>query len=126
MSEKKTPQVGKIELPTYDEARDAVEGGNASPLEYFIAHNEPAERDDEREFREGLASVLSASTAQVSQLKDALQEILDYYLSPSGILNRIGDGLPPDGTHYPYHPKFVKAIDRAATLVAPRETKEQS
>lgn len=47
-----------INLPTYEEARMAVERGDATALQRFIYDNEPADRKEEEAFRDGLARVV--------------------------------------------------------------------
>ena len=45
-------------IPTWEEARDAVAFGKATPLEIFIWNNEPAGTKDEQLFRQGLEELI--------------------------------------------------------------------
>jgi hypothetical protein len=46
-----------IEVPTWERAKEAVDRGDANPLELFVYHNEPAGRVDEG-FRKQLNAVI--------------------------------------------------------------------
>lgn len=55
----------KTQLPTHEEAAEALAAGNATALHRFIHDQEPAGPTEE-EFREGLANVLDEARAELS------------------------------------------------------------
>lgn len=46
-----------IDIPSWEEAERAVKGGNATPLDEFVYHNEPAGKND-IEFRAQLNALV--------------------------------------------------------------------
>ncbi|QOD84147.1 hypothetical protein IEZ30_06645 [Chromobacterium haemolyticum] len=88
-------------LPTYEEATEAVKAGTASALDRFIYNNEPAGPTEE-EFREGLLAALdearaelSPATAQSAPIEaiqlvcDALTAIVANSGDPAGTVNTL-------------------------------------
>ena len=47
-----------MKLPDYNDAKNAVDAGNGTPLDEFIAANEPAGREAETEFRKELQGLV--------------------------------------------------------------------
>ncbi len=58
---------GNIEIPTWEEASQRVEEGQASPLDTFIANNEPTGQDDEQQFRKQLLALVRALFQEVEE-----------------------------------------------------------
>lgn len=88
-------------LPTYEEATEAVKAGTATALDRFIYSNEPAGPTEE-EFREGLLAALdearaelSPATAQSAPIEaiqlvcDALTAIVANSGDPAGTVNTL-------------------------------------
>lgn len=48
----------RIEVPTWHEARQAVEAGSTKAIDQFVYHNEPSGAEVEKEFRDGLQAVI--------------------------------------------------------------------
>lgn len=57
-----------IHIPTWREAKDAVEGGNPSPLEVFIVNNEPSGYAEEQ-FREELGKMINYVITEAKELE---------------------------------------------------------
>ncbi len=49
---------GEIDLPSWEDASERVDDGSGSPLDHFIAENEPVGQQDEGAFRTGLTSLV--------------------------------------------------------------------
>jgi hypothetical protein len=62
-----------IEVPTWEQAKEAVERGDANPLELFVYHNEPAGREDE-EFRKQLNAMIGFVCALTTNAIDEMSK----------------------------------------------------
>lgn len=63
-------------IPMYEEAEDRAMAGKATPVDFFVLDNEPAGKDDEREWRRQLQALVNY-VEEHAPLPPSIQEALN-------------------------------------------------
>ena len=65
-----------MKIPTWQEAKEAIESGSCTPLDVFVFDNEPAGDEDEKKFRLELQAAIDFVQSNAT-LPQSIQEALN-------------------------------------------------